>query len=230
MIKFKKVAIVARDPDNIIDLKKNLSDFEYDEKNPDFIVCLGGDGTFLFAERLFPGIPKLHIKDSEICTKCSEGKIYELISKILRKEFSIEENMKLESTINDKTWLATNNFAIRNILPTQAIRFIVRVDGKQIDDTIIGDGILVSTPFGSTAYFQSVTRKTFDDGIGVAFNNTTKPHEHLFLDENSKVEFELLRGDACFVSDNDLENLKLIEGQVITMKKSKQTAKVIKFN
>ena len=127
MVEFKKVAVIARDPDSIIDLKKDLSDFEYDDASPDFVVCHGGDGTFLYAEQKYPGIPKLHIRDSEICAKCIEGKAYELISKILRKEFVIEKNMKLESNINDKTWLATNNFAIRNSIPINAIRFFLRI-------------------------------------------------------------------------------------------------------
>ncbi len=229
MAKLKKVAVVARDPSKVIDLKKELTDFEYDEKNPDFVVSFGGDGTYIVAERLYPNIPKLLVKDSEICVKCQEGDIYPLISKIIRDNYKIEEHMKLETVINKKRWLCTNNFVFRNKFPTHALRFYVRVDGKRINELVIGDGVVVSTPFGSTAYHHSISRKSFDNGIGVAFNNPTKPQNHLVLKEDSIVEFELVRGDCVFASDNNPEVIDLIEGQVITIKKAKEIAKIIRI-
>ena len=229
MAKLRKVAVVARDPSKVIDLKKDLTDFEYDEKNPDFVVSFGGDGTYLVAERLYPGIPKLLAKDSDTCVKCHEGEIYHIISKILREKYVIEDYIKLETVINKKKWLCTNNFVVRNKLPTHALRFYVKVDGKQINELIIGDGVVFATPFGSTAYHHSISRKSFDKGIGIAFNNPTKPVKHLVVKEDSKVEFELVRGDCVFASDNDPEIIDLIEGQVISIKKAKDVAKIIKI-
>ena len=227
MAKLRNVAIVARNPAMVIELKKQLSDFDYDEARPDFVVSYGGDGTYLMAERLYPGIPKLLVRDSKICVKCSEGDIYHLISKILQDKYAIEENIKLESVINKRKWFCTNDFVVRNKFPTHALRFYVRVDGKEENGLIIGDGIVVATPFGSTAYYHSISRKSFDKGIGIAFNNSTKPLGHLVLKEDSNIEFELVRGNAVFASDNDPEVIDLIEGQVIRIKKAKETTKVI---
>ena len=65
--KLEKVLIVSRR--DSLDVKKNLATagFELVKKNPDFIICYGGDGTVLFSERKFPGVPKLIIKSSRAC-------------------------------------------------------------------------------------------------------------------------------------------------------------------
>ena len=115
-----------------------------------------------------------------------------------------------------------------------AVYFVGGADKKHIMATIgIGlvliTGVIVATPFGSTAYYHSITRKSFDKGIGVAFNNPTKPVNHLVLKEDSKVEIELVRGEASFATDNDSEILDLIEGQLIKIKKAKETAKIIEI-
>ena len=228
MEKLRKVAIVAHAPSKVIDLKKELTDFKYDEAKPDFVVSFGGDGTYLVAERLYPGVPKLLVKDSKICVKCHDGSIYHLISKVLRGDYNIEKHIKLESVINKRRWLCTNDFVFRNKFPTHALRFHVGVDGKQINGLIIGDGAVIATPFGSTAYYHSISRKSFDKGIGIAFNNTTNSQNHLVLKEDSIVEFELVRGNCVFASDNNPEVIDLIEGQVISIKKAKESAKIIK--
>lgn len=229
MQNFRTVAIVAKDPNKILDLKKELSDFKYVEAKPDFVVSLGGDGTYLFAERKYPGVPKLLVRDSDTCQKCHDGEAYHLISRILRGKFLIEENIKLEAEANNKKWFCTNNFVIRNKFATHALRFNVRVDGKQVNGLILGDGIVVSTPWGSAAYHYSITRETFKSGIGVAFSNATKPIKHIDAKENSEIECEIVRGDACFVTDNDPEVVELIEGQVVKIRKAKEVARIIKI-
>ena len=87
--------------------------------------------------------------------------------------------------------------------------------------------MVVATPFGSTAYYHSISRKSFDKGIGVAFNNTTKPVKHLVLDEAAVVEVEIVRGQAVLVADNNPHIIDLIEGQTIKIQKAPETAKVI---
>ncbi|MBI4020263.1 MAG: hypothetical protein HY367_02940, partial [Candidatus Aenigmarchaeota archaeon] len=63
-------------------------------KDPDFVITYGGDGTILVAERKYPGVPKIPISRSRICSKCFNYMIKNLSSvldKIKRGEFSIIE-------------------------------------------------------------------------------------------------------------------------------------------
>ncbi|MBW2970958.1 hypothetical protein KY320_02230, partial [Candidatus Woesearchaeota archaeon] len=136
----KQVAIIVRDPEDLIELKNQLVDFEYNEKCPDFVVSYGGDGTYLVSERLYPGIPKLLIKkEKSICAKCNQGDFYHLVSAILRNKFSIEENIKLKAGYNNHYLEGTNDIVIRNKYPTHALRFKVNVNSKDITKVIIGD-------------------------------------------------------------------------------------------
>ena len=70
-------------------------------------------------------------------------------------KYKIENQIKLEIIIKGKKILCLNDFVLRNKNPYEAIRFTV--NGKEK----IGDGVVVSTPFGSTAYFNSITKKKF---------------------------------------------------------------------
>jgi len=90
--------------------------------------------------------------------------------------------------------------------------------------------VVISTPFGSTAYFHSIARKDFEGGIGIAFSNTTKPTEHLVVDEKSTIEVEISRGHAVLVADNNPKVIEIIEGQKLIIKKSDQKAIVIEMD
>ncbi|MBS1266197.1 MAG: Bifunctional NADP phosphatase/NAD kinase [Candidatus Woesearchaeota archaeon] len=224
----KKVAVVVRNPEDIIKLKAQLSDFTYDEDNPDFVISFGGDGTYLVSERLYPAVPKLIVKkDPIICKKCSKGEIYHLIKKIHRKQYDIKKMIKLKSTVGTKKVLCTNDFVVRNKFPTHALRFKIKINNEQIHKTLIGDGVVVSTPFGSTAYHYSITKSSFKKGIGIAFNNITKPIKHKVVDESSNIEIEIVRGQAVFAADNNPEIIELIEGQKVLIEKAKQKSFLI---
>ena len=59
--RFRTACIVVRHDSKTARVKRHLKKhgFSYTRLKPDFVVSLGGDGTFLVAERLYPGVPKL---------------------------------------------------------------------------------------------------------------------------------------------------------------------------
>lgn len=225
-----KFAIFSLDKELIRAYRKIIQkNFIYGELRPDIVVSLGGDGTFLMGERLYPGVPKLLIRNSSICNKCDWDSLSPILDKLKRKEFRIEENMKLHTEFKGGKKLAVNDFVIRNKTPTHAIRFLLSVNGKQLDGELIGDGVVVSTPFGSTAYYYSIAKRKFDKGIGIAFNNLSNETEHKIIDENSIIEIEITRGDATFSYDNDTNILILKTGDKLRIKKSHHVARIVKI-
>mgnify|MGYP006301697115 CR=1 FL=1 len=176
--------------------------FVHDPESPDFIVSVGGDGTFLISERKMPGVPKLLVRDSLICYKCHDEPLEEMLQIIREGGWRIVEMMKLRGRAQDWSALAVNEIVVRNVDPRHALRFHLKIDGERVGETLIGDGIIVSTPFGSTGYYRSVARETFSEGIGVAFNNLTEHRDPLNLGEEAEIALEIIRGTAHLSADN----------------------------
>lgn len=201
--------------------------FVHDPGNAEFMVSLGGDGTFLRAERRFPGLPKLCVRDSLVCFKCHDEPIDEMLEMISSGHYRIHEVIKLRASTGVIEFQATNDIALRNADPRRAIRFRLAVNGEDVGKTLIGDGIVAATPFGSTGYYRSVTGSRFEEGLGIAFNNLTEPRLALHLDTDSEVHVEIVRGNAHPTTDN-ASLLGLFEqGDAITIGTSDQVARLV---
>ncbi len=226
-----KIAVYGKTPESKKELLKaaKKEGFAYNEKKPDLVISYGGDGTFLWAERKYPGVTKALFRYSKICKKCHDLPIDHAFALIKKKKYKIINHNKLEARVDKTTLLAVNDIVIRNALPTHAIRFTLEINGRKIDGEFIGDGIVIATPFGSTAYFHSIARKTFSKGIGIAFNNTTVQHKPLFLPENSRIKLTITRGEAFIVADNEPRMVVLTPGKSATIKISNKKAKLLSF-
>lgn len=206
-------------------IKPKVADlgFEIVENKPDVIITYGGDGTLLSAERQLPNLPKLPIRNSVICKKCADHQDKTVLKKLLKGKLKVKEYQKLETTLLGKNFHALNDFVIRNSDPVHTIRFKVSKTG---DKLLIGDGVVISTPFGSTGYFKSITNKAFTKGFGVAFNNTTEKTSPLFLKYGDAITFKLIRGKATLSFDNSADIFTIDEGSELIFKLSNQTAKI----
>ena len=178
----KRIAIVAKRKSVRSRTGRTLKRFGYRvvDKRPDLVVSIGGDGTYLHAERVFPNVPKLLIRDSNLCLKCNDESLRVLLNACAAGTFKRRGFLKLEGVIEKghaRTGprVAANDVVVRNREQTQAIRFAVKVDGKDLDGTMIGDGIVIATPFGSEAYYKTITGMGFQKGLGTAFTTTLSP-------------------------------------------------------
>ncbi len=225
------ILVVGRNPKSISFVRKQILKYKNLKisKKPEIIISLGGDGTYFYNERKYPEIPKILVRDNSICKLCS---IYDIknidfvLKKLNQKKFSVKEYTKLEGSYNNKKLLAVNDIVIRNKNQYEAIRFNVKINNKNLNSQFIGDGIVVSTVFGTTGYFNSITRLTFTKGIGLAFNNVLA-RSHEFLKENDVIDFILLKGKALVSADNNKKMIYLNEKDKIRVKKSKEKAFII---
>ena len=238
-----KVLITGKNSKDLEPTVKQLG-FEVVEENPEVIISYGGDGTLLASERQFPGIPKLPTRNDSVSKKCPEHETEILLKKLTQGQLELKEYSKLETKIDlstsseqgVKTLFALNDFVIRNKEPMHSIRFTVTSHSHPVPDTgsinnlLIGDGIVISTPFGSSGYFQSITRQTFEGGLGLAFNNTTEKMEPQFFSENDEIIFKLVRGNATLTSDNSPEIYTIPEGSELTFKLSSEKAKIYELD
>jgi hypothetical protein len=231
-----RIHLFGRDKEKIEELKSSLAQFklEYSEEHPELVICYGGDGTFLISERVFPGIPKIFIRGSEISNKGEDIDIKNAVEKYLQGNFKIEKIKKLKAfhkgIFETRELVGVNDIVIRNTLPTEAIRFKLKIDDKEYLEEFVGDGIVVSTYFGSGGYFSSIVGKEFLEGIGIAFNNVKGKKLPEYLKEDSKVEVEIVRGPGVLVADNNRDYINLEKGDKIILQQIEDFAQKVILN
>lgn len=229
--KLKKALVVFRRDASEVKNCLIEKDFELVENDPDFVVCYGGDGTVLFGERKFPGVPKLIIKTSSACRiyDYTLNDLPDLLSRIKAGDYQIHSEMKIETEAKGENLVGLNEIQVHLKLPIYAVRFSLSVNGKKYDG-LIGDGVIVATPFGSTAYYRATGGKSFKEGIGVSFNNLHNSDVKSFVThENTILKLIITRGPAWLLADNNENFVDLEAGDAVTIKKSKSTANFFYF-
>lgn len=166
-----KFVIVSRGDqrsDNIKNtMKQHLIDFNlnYDEKEPDLVISVGGDGTFLEAfhryihrlnETAFIGVHTGHLG---FYADWTPDEIEKLIIEIAKTPFKVVEYPLLEVTIRGNTGKRKNSFLALNEATIKtaegSVVFDVEIRGEHFE-TFRGDGLCISTPSGSTAYNKAL--------------------------------------------------------------------------
>lgn len=230
----KKVAVVGKET-RPLEKQLSKSDFKVVKAGPDFVISHGGDGSALWAEQLYPGVPRLAIKRDSLCNKCeadSAEAFGQIISKLKRRQYRIVREYKVEGTVNGdkhKKLIGLNEVNVTHALPIKAIRFDVEIDDDCVASGLIGDGVMVATPYGSTGYFYSITKRSFSDRLGIAFNNVDRRMKYRLIDPRSEVKIRICRGPALMVSDNNTNMIPLKEGDVVRIRRARQSARLIEL-
>lgn len=135
----------------LINSKADFKSFELGsmENYGEFTIVIGGDGTLLKAARFYSDweVPVLGINLGRLGFLSQQESVNEVVEAILSGNYSLEKRMMLSSI--DK--LALNDFVIKGCDPSRTSKFFLEINGEEVCD-YIADGLIVSTPTGSTAY------------------------------------------------------------------------------
>lgn len=204
---------------------------EHVEQNPEVVVSYGGDGTLLAAERAWPGVAKVTLRDSKRCRTCSHDSNEAILRHLSEGKLKRTEFIKLKAETGRKTLTCLNNVLVRNAIITSGVRYHVWIDDEAYgQDEIVGDGLVVSTPFGSAAYYRSITHSTFRVGIGLAFNNSIEPINHLVLHQDSQVRIRIQRGPALLAGDQPPDEFPLNQGDDILIQRAETNAVILSYD
>ncbi|MEK7794296.1 MAG: hypothetical protein AAB353_07190 [Candidatus Hydrogenedentota bacterium] len=200
--------------------------------NPDAVICYGGDGTLLSAEREWPGVPKVPIRNSRRGNRMLDHPASEVIERLADGRLVPTRFTKLECDVRDggDTHVrALNEVNVMMGRSNTAVRFKLWIDNEPFEsgDELIGDGFLVSTPFGSTAYYRQITRGIFYCGLGVALKFTAEHVNHIVVREDSLIRAEITRGPASMSYDNAPGDFTLNTGDELLIRQDPQDAVVL---
>lgn len=197
------------------------------DNDPELIICHGGDGALLGAERDYPGVPKFPIRDSETAPVCERHSCAKRLESLFSNQAKQTELIKLTGTVRDKKLISINDIFLHNRERVSALRYRVWIDDELYAREIVGDGVGMATPHGSTAYYRSITHSIFRVGLGLAFSNSTEVVNHLVLPDNSIIRIRILRGPAIMVGDNSPQYISLEEGDEAVIRKSPDKAIIL---
>lgn len=124
----------------------------------DLIIAVGGDGTILHTVRVIgeKDVPILGVNFGRLgfLTELSQQELYSSLKDVLNGKFTIEERMMLKTISGQSTFRALNDVVISKETLARVISLKVIIDSEYLT-TYEGDGIIIATPTGSTAYSLS---------------------------------------------------------------------------
>ena len=202
-----------------IDITNNNISY-FSTKNPpkvDFLLCLGGDGTLISGVRIFsnPSVPVLgvHLGGLGFLAQITPEVLIDKLESVKKEEFKIQDRLVLSAKIsnNDNSFFAVNDFVVQNETSFRVTSLSLFIDNQHVSD-YKSDGIIISTPTGSTAYSLSSGGPIVQPDVFSIVITPIAPHSltsrPLVLPSDVEVEFRF--------NEESEDNLKLIvDGQNI---------------
>lgn len=117
----------------------------------DFVFVIGGDGTILKTARFYAKFQTpvfgINLGRLGFLSQSSKEDIEKSVDEILNGKFIVQDRIMLESG----EYTALNDFVVKGCDMGRTSRFLLKINDKYVCD-YLADGIIVSTPTGSTAY------------------------------------------------------------------------------
>jgi len=191
--------------ENNIRFNKSISTFNSYEtlKNKaDFLLSIGGDGTLLKAVTYVreSEIPIMGINTGRLgfISSVSADQIDDAITDILKGNYKINERTLLELS-SDKKLFKDNNFALNEVAVSKKdTSSMIRIDAYVDDEflnTYWADGLVVSTPTGSTGYSLSCGGPIIMPGTNNIIITPNAPHNlnvrPIVIDDNSLIKLKV---------------------------------------
>ena len=213
--------------------------FYGNEFDADFVISMGGDGTFLKAASRVreKDIPILGVNMGRLgfLADTSPDDIEACVEALYHDDFAIQSRAMIEVTTDGEPFevfnCALNDVAILKRDTAAMISVRASINGQYLN-TYQADGLVISTPTGSTAYSLSNGGPIIVPGTKVFSMTAVAPHSlnvrPIVLPDSSVIELEVESRSHNFLVAIDGRSEKCKEGTKITLKRAPYDIKVVK--
>ncbi len=207
----------------------------------DLIVVLGGDGTLLGVGRL-AGAREVHVLGVNLgglgfLTEVSTGDALSAIERVCTGDYQLDRRTMLAVRVLRGTTVVASSQVLNDaVINKSALARIIDLD-TSIDDEYLcvykADGLIVTTPTGSTAYSLSAGGPLVGPGVGVMLLAPICPHtltlRPLVIADTSVVRVQLRAPDQeVFLTLDGQEGIPLVDGDVVEIKRSPHTVALVR--
>lgn len=204
----------------------------------DLAISLGGDGTMLRAVELVAvdSVPILGVNVGHLgyLTECEPDHLEDALGRFFAGRFTIEERMTLEVSTDGKFPVihALNEAWLEKTMPGHTIRLRLSLSGATFT-TYAADGLIVSTPTGSTAYNLSVRGPILSPTMRAMIVKPVSPHQlfdlPLVLGPDEDVRVDVLEGRMATLVVDGRRVGDLSPGDAVVCRPGKHPARLVRF-
>jgi len=219
-----------------------IIDYDFFKKQSDVVISIGGDGTIISSLRklIKTNLPilGLHIGGLGFLAECNKDSYRKRLDDIINGDFYIEKRMLIEAYIEGEEYqfYCVNEVVVNRGEIGRTIKINVSINDKYVN-TYEADGLIFSTPTGSTAYSLSAGGPIVDPQLDLIIVSPICPHtlsmRPLIVPSNERIcisfEQETRRNTLSLNVDGQIQESISLESKII-INKSKYYSKIIKFN
>jgi len=210
--------------------------------NSDLIIVLGGDGTLLNIARqsAYYNVPLFGINLGHLgfLTEVEAEEMYPALEKLIRGEYEIEKRMMLEATVEKDNIQLEKAVALNDIGITKGpFSRIIRM-GIYINDDFVdlysADGVVISSPTGSTAYSLSAGGPIVSPDVKVLIITPICPHtlhsRSIVVSHEDVVKIEVCQNDTeVMLTVDGQQGYKVKSGDIVTVRQAQCYTSLVKL-
>jgi NAD+ kinase len=212
------------------------------DKPYDLVIALGGDGTLLATARsLPPGVPILGVNLGNLgfLTEVGRGGLYPALVQVLAGKFETEERSLLDVELRQSgggvlPFRVLNDAVITKSALARIIELALKVDGHLIA-RYRSDGVIISTPTGSTAYNLSAGGPIVHPLLPVVVLTPICPHalslRPIVVPDGGLIEVTLeTQREEVYLTCDGQEGTSLGHGDTVCLTRSQSVVRLVKVN
>jgi NAD+ kinase len=208
-------------------------------KRADLLITFGGDGTLLSVARSAPtGVPVLGVNMGTLgfLTEVAVEEFPAVLETVLSGKYSAEERVTFDVVVEGpqrekRTYRVLNDATINKSALARIVEMRVTVSGQFVS-TFRADGLIVSTPTGSTAYNLSAGGPIVYPTMGAIVLTPICPHmltnRPIVLPDTLDVEIGIVtQNQEIFLTLDGQEGLPVTEHDRVCIRKSQQAVLLV---
>jgi NAD+ kinase len=208
----------------------------------DVLLVLGGDGTMLNAARLAGqrSIPILGVNMGGLgfLTEVRLENLYPSLERVFANDFVLDERLMLQTHIHQHGETVAQGVVLNDVVISKGtlarmIELKIAIQGRFVTN-LRGDGLIVSSPTGSTAYSLSAGGPIIDPAVQSLILTPISPHtlthRPLIVPGHAEIEVTLTsKDDGAMATLDGQVGVAITQGDMVVIQTSEHRTRLIRF-